>query len=253
MKIRGSTLTTPISRKAIVKDCDVSGKPWSSQATVDRLCPVFVESGTMVACEPVEGYPLAVTAPEASTITRCGKNLWDLKPSDSNPVGSVNYTGSDGSVVTKIGYCITLPAGTYTFHAELIGEAGGYLYGVVNAADGSYKTKVNLVASDKFYTVTETLSEGDIVYLYNGVGNSTSTTKELFGSRYNVQVEAGSIATDYEPYQGDTFVPGDTIHALPGVNTIWADSGNITVTGRANPAAIIEKLTNAIIAFGGNI
>ena len=34
---------------------------WSSQKTVDKLCPSFAESGSVVVCEPVEGYPLRVS------------------------------------------------------------------------------------------------------------------------------------------------------------------------------------------------
>jgi hypothetical protein len=41
--------------------------------------------------------------------------------------------------------------------------------------------------------------------------------------------------------------------ALSGTNTLYSDTGDTVVTGRANPAAIIDKLTNAIIALGGNV
>ena len=48
------------------------------------------------------------------------------------------------------------------------------------------------------------------------------------------------------------------IQALAGTNylhTNYAYNGdrNNTVTGKADPAAVIEKLTNAIIALGGNV
>ena len=41
--------------------------------------------------------------------------------------------------------------------------------------------------------------------------------------------------------------------ALAGTNYLYSDTGNTTVTGKADPAAVIEKLTNAIIALGGNV
>lgn len=41
--------------------------------------------------------------------------------------------------------------------------------------------------------------------------------------------------------------------ALSGKNTLYSDTGDTTVTGRADPTAVIEKLTNAIIALGGNV
>lgn len=43
------------------------------------------------------------------------------------------------------------------------------------------------------------------------------------------------------------------IHALSGENILYSDTGDTTVTGKADPGAIIEKLTNAIIALGGNV
>ena len=52
---------------------------WSGKHTVDMLAPAFLESGSIVACQPVAGYPLTVQAQEGATVTRCGKNLWDLK------------------------------------------------------------------------------------------------------------------------------------------------------------------------------
>lgn len=251
MKIRGSTLTTPISRKAIVKDSVVSGTPWSSQATVDRLCPVFVESGTMVACEPVEGYPLAVTAPEASTITRCGKNLFAKK---GGPTAQT-YATTGGGQLSRWGYRIELPAGTYTLHAELVGTEGAFMFVYVNGADGSHKDikDINKTIDLLKNNVTVTLDAGDVIFIVRGSeSGGESGSKKLFAA-YNIQIEVGNTATAYEPYQGEIFAPEVAIPALPGVNTLWADSGAITVTGRANPAAIIEKLTNAIIALGGNI
>lgn len=58
--IRGTTITTPLARTAVPDDSAVSKKPWSSKNTVDKLCPYFTESGDLVVCEPLEGYPLTV-------------------------------------------------------------------------------------------------------------------------------------------------------------------------------------------------
>ena len=43
------------------------------------------------------------------------------------------------------------------------------------------------------------------------------------------------------------------ILALAGTNCIFSNTGNTEVKGKADPAAIIEKLTNAIISLGGNV
>ena len=130
------------------------------------------------------------------------------------------------------------------------------------------------------------------------------------------QIEVGNVATDFEPYQGNTFTVdlGQTVYggsldwkagvltvthgniesytgeevpegwvsstgdlsegaqvvyslatpvvvqltptevlALAGPNYLYSNTGDTTVTGRADPAAVMEKLTNAIIALGGNV
>ena len=70
----------------------------------------------------------------------------------------------------------------------------------------------------------------------------------------SVQLEWGSKATEYEPYRGkfqSLMLPG-TIPALSGTNTIYADSGNITVSGYANPKTIINTLTERIEALEQN-
>ena len=69
----------------------------------------------------------------------------------------------------------------------------------------------------------------------------------------DIQVEIGDTATEFEPYRGDTFEPSQQITALQGVNTLYADAGDITVSGKADPTATINRLTNAIIALGGNV
>ena len=43
------------------------------------------------------------------------------------------------------------------------------------------------------------------------------------------------------------------ILALSSTNTVFSSTGDTTVTGRSNPTAIINKLTNAIVALGGTV
>lgn len=78
----------------------------------------------------------------------------------------------------------------------------------------------------------------------------------------DIQVEIGDTATAYEPYSGQTHTAqpdaADSydwadIRGLPGVNTFWCDAGTLTVTGRADPTAELERLKNAVLALGGNL
>ena len=103
----------------------------------------------------------------------------------------------------------------------------------------------------------QTIVVQDIWRVYNTTGRKTSYEIRLCGFSMeilSIQLEWGSKATEYEPYRGkfqSLMLPG-TIPALSGTNTIYADSGNITVSGYANPKTIINTLTERIEALEQN-
>ena len=128
-----------------------------------------------------------------------GKNLFN---NDTSKIAEIHYTGQSGAVGTRFGYTLRLPAGTYTAYAEAIDEATktGYIYGVLNTKDAVFKRTVNLVADAYRPKITFNVDEGDVLYIYNGVKTITAaTTQELF-AKFNIQIEIGATATDYEPY-----------------------------------------------------
>ena len=43
------------------------------------------------------------------------------------------------------------------------------------------------------------------------------------------------------------------IPAAAGINTFYSNTGDSQVVGRADPVAILEALTNAVLSLGGNI
>jgi hypothetical protein len=174
-------------------------------------------------------------------------------------VKEVNYINADGIQSSDFwGVEIILPPGTYTIKATATGTtATDYIYG---AANDLAKTK-NLgslsAVVGKPVTRTATFTELVRLYIYDSSvlianGNTKTRAMAIF-NRYNIQLEVGNTATEYEPYKGETLelpiVDGyakATIPALPGVNTIWPDVDAVAVTGRADPTAIINKLTNAV-------
>ena len=254
-KIRGTTITTPLARHAVTDDTCVSKKPWSSENIVDKLCPDINESGGIVTCEPVEGYPLTVTAEDgATTITRCGKNLLDLS---EGKVDVVSYIDSTGNLNNDFyGVELILPPGTYTIKAVLkSGATGDYIYGAVNDIDKTHRIDTfSPVQNTSMKALTKTFNEWVRLYIYDaGVKISMGRKKEVsiaVLNKYDIQLEVGATATAFEPYVSESFNVGDAVPALSGVNTIWADTGNITVSGKADPVAIINKLTSAVIALG---
>ena len=93
------------------------------------------------------------------------------------------------------------------------------------------------------------------MYVYSAMDGQSSNQAAGSFATFTLQLEIGNSATAYEPYHVEKFASdsGAIIPANAGVTTLWADVDLITVTGKQNPVRIIEKLTSAIIALGGNI
>lgn len=375
---------------------------WSSWNIVDKLCPEFQESGSVVVCEPVEGYPLEVV----SKIIPKQSGSGDPSPENVRPIESwtgaklwrggknllpdgwddwSNYTAHYTDDNPKV-FPFELPPGNYCISVEC-DNAGGtkenYVYLVKSTDGGQRYTEENALGAGKAGYILEGKStEGSIAF------EVTDDPNEKWGvwtRSYDVpyikylQIEVGSVATEYEPYCGEEitidfgqsvyggsynwktgeltvdrvkvvlsgnfgadgnqfYTPiaepalasdasyncicshypsrtrnqvysyantegylgcsasrgyirvvdnarfnGDAsafnawlaennidvvyqldnpktiqltpqeILALSGVNTLYTDTGNTTVSGRADTSAVIEKLTNAIIALGGNV
>lgn len=319
MKIRGTTITTPLARTAVPDDSAVSKKPWSSKNTVDKLCPSFSESGSVVVCEPLEGYPLEVVSEfedidsvqQKITLTQSGKNLVGLATvTYTTGSGTYNPTISgDDFILSKSVYYLNLKgldkflkAGqTYTF------SIGGVSCNVsdfgwqIATADGNVTTpnysKKKTVTVDAANPITAAV-------FVLGYPNKQDT--DIVVS--NIQIEFGSVVTPYEPYKEpqiftvdltnaidveeygafaagsynwktcvldtesgqfqhnlednsfteiatNTYVPSvvRNIPAMSGTNAFYSNCGDTTVKGKSDPTAIIEKLTNAILALGGNV
>ena len=192
---------------ALIDNSVVGDSAWSSKNTVDKLCPSFTESGGVAVCEPLEGYPLEViseiaekddgSAWNAITLTRCGKNLFDF----SQGVYRVSF------VVDKqldyYGYILDLPPGQYAVHAKRkYGTVGRYIFcSVINVDGVRVGNAFTPIKGTENTVVCPTISAGEKLYVYCGnIGADKLTATNTF-AEYEVQIEAGSVATDYEPYR----------------------------------------------------
>ena len=228
----------------------------SVKEVADKLCPGFAESGAVVTCQPVEGYPLDITAEEGATVTRCGKNLIDpteyMKQSSATTLDRDVFTTeftSGGSFVNAWANAYAHPAGTYTVSVIPVTAevslslfvydhaTGEQIARLMNVGINGYKLKFTATAPFRITVCGPNPVTGGVYGTYS----------------YKLQLEVGSTANAYEPYKGGAFASGEPIPAIPGVNTIYADKGNVTVTGKADPVAIINKLTDAILSLGGNV
>ena len=327
----------------------------SMREVTDKLCPSFTESGTIVTCEPVEGYPLEVV----------GSVNPNLIPVDLTDVNNWEY---NEAVKIYEYHMDNLPSGTYTFCVE-----GGFIqvgnYGIADsiltfthtggsivfsdtnsfAADGglvtvklevgteytgtNYATTItrcgkNIFGGDALVDALESKDNGKGVtkneanktvtfdpglmtrtgHLFNKFKENTQYTIILYGYQTtaggatNIRVQytdetaeslyfgtagnpnpanepgyaihktnpnktvwritpqwvasatvlyydqcgvfEGNISTEeFEAYRAGTFPVGESVPALPGVNTLWSSSGDITVTGKADPNSVIQDLT----------
>ena len=258
LTVNGETYQICDPDAARLDDAGIGNSAWSAKNTVDRLCPAFCESGVAVRCEPVEGYPLSITAEEGSTtISRCGKNLIDYTqaiPRNANSVVNIIKNGVSWESGTYFFFvpCAVRAGETVTFSCEDEADAVSYamLYDRVK--------KVACSAQEYLGKPMVATADADAVCVYKKSPQTAITTPIVLTE---LQLECGPIATAYEPYKAiETFVPGEDIPAWSGVNTIWADSGMVNVKGKADPTAIIEKLTKAVdeltkatVSLGGNV
>ena len=246
------------------------GQAWSSQKIVDTLAPAFNISGAAVSCWPIAGYPLhvvsQVTASQPGTGNPSFENVrpisgWTSATVTHNdtpitlPFGQTVYGGTLDwqSGVLTITYAMSdmsaFTWGKYVDHTNVY----GFVCVPPNSADFSY----NLAKSDKlrYFSSAATGVEG--------FGNGDSSNR-LFVFINKSRLPDNTVDS-FEAFLAEnpvTFVyllaspttvqltPQEML-ALSGENTIYTDTGDTTVSGRADPNAIIQQLTARIAALEG--
>ena len=228
---------------AIIDDSKIlTSTTWSSQKIVDTLCPPFTVSGSVVRCTPVENSPLGVQveitptqegtgdpSPEnvrpivgwdSVNITRCGKNLFDISTISTN--SEIKNNGDSLTVNTSLvsarcatsesleDICHNIPANVlYNFNANTTSNLKQAYFN--SGVLWKFATSQNL----------DDPTKKSPIYFYGNSINEASTIS-------NIQLEIGSTATAYEPYQGNTYTVqlGQTVYG----GTLDVGTGTLTVT-----------------------
>lgn len=279
MKIRGTTITTPIKREAVPKDAVVSKAPWSAIKVVQTFGVPINESENFVQVFPIDGTSVSVKVDIPTTATHVklycmGKNQY--------PQTAESFVG--GYINQKTGNVQTASSSISTYHipvAHLVGNTialtSAYVGGsnpgwAFYKADGTYISGGN--------TATAIVPEGAFSFRFtvkkSNISDDGTDTGNLDYSK--IQMEIGYTPTNVETYREIEFEPSAEIielerEFLDGVNTFYAYAGtmngdtftptecvNVSVSGYGNPVWEIEKiraemvrLTSAVLTMGANV
>ena len=168
-------------------------------------------------------------------VTRTGKNLYSAKIGKdpfANNVGATHTTDSDELVITMTA---STDSGVYTavtstlrkvISGILVGSAYTYSFDIKSNTSGNvwcgaeHNGAKNVALTTDWQRVTISVSSGKVgaFVVYNRINVARTVTVR------NVQIELGSTATDYEPYQGETYTTdlggtyyGGTLDVVSGV------------------------------------
>jgi hypothetical protein len=212
--------------------------------------PETTVSGSFISLNDVSELPHEVKCkisgvdnPTTVTVKRCGKSVFSL---DEKTVTSNKVWGSE--LVAKV----RIPQGTYTVSCLFTqkGESVSRVSLSVRDADNvsttiSQANSSNVSGAMKCtFTVSEGM-RGIALYLYSNNTAEKINTECLFE---NIQIELGKVATDYEPYNGQTLTPNadGTVEGMTSVSpfmNIFTDTegANIEATYRKSKGMEVEK------------
>lgn len=243
---------------------------WSSRMIVDSLAPEFSETGAVVMCNPVAGYPLNIQA----QIVPVQEGEGDPSPENVRPI-----TGWDKAMLMHNDSAITLPFGQTVYGGTLDVTSGVLIVDrVLKTLSSSENWLFNLGGLPGLYWHS--------IILYDSEVADASQLNKAVSSHYKYEIDkensfwlansgkniriANNISTteewkDYLISENSSGHPVQILYyiatpvtlqlipqeilALSGVNTIYTDSGDTTVSGRADPTTIINQLATRIAAL----
>lgn len=239
-------------QRAYPDDSTIGENPWSSKNIVDMLCPEIKESGNPVLCYPVAGYPLGVKASwepvqEGSGTpypAGGGKNLFNpawMSEKEVNsgvtwtitPDGTVTANGTTDSTAYYNSDYFSLPAGTYTISAM-----PRFRISITNTDAGNTLVASQFVGNPCTFTVENDIQKATLFFATTGTLDNVSAKP---------QIEKGTTATDYAPYEnirpirgrdsvkvercGENLLNIKLVNEIVGRPTIKNDNGWLQVDG----------------------
>lgn len=226
--------------------------PWSSKQIIDTLCKEFTVTGNPVQCYPVENYPLEIDVEnyENNFIVLCGNNLLNYEKWKSTLVTRGSAIWENNGVTIKANSDDAFTEGSsngFPLEARIYISSGkkititwesdenlsGYIYIFDNGL--SIQGKFNYINNSENKSISRITTENTTFITFRfGVTHSGDTIHYK-----NIRITIGEN-TDYTDYTGNKYNLSQAktiIPAIKGVNTIFTNDENVTVTGRQNPLA----------------
>lgn len=159
-----------------------------------------------------------------TTVTRCGKNLFDIDKAELTNAeidgNGLKFTGSLGGNID-----IKIPAGSYTLSFK-------------RSVDGSIFLRNGKVTSGIIAQTGNTATS--ITFAFTGTVDGylrlSSFTQDLVLS--DIQLELSSTVTTYEPYQGQTYTPSSS-GEVTGITNLYPTTTLLT----DNAGVVFEEVT----------
>ena len=241
---------------------------WSSSKSVQTLAPTFILNGNAIICTPIEGTTLAVEG-SGKLVWAGGKNLLDNSTYGSYSVNGVDIVyNPDDQTFTLNGTATAIIARTvYNYFVYAKGKtliiSANMISGSVSIPSSEFAVAYvgygdDLTSHSNYINVSLDGKSGAVgnkgVCKSNYVNSfwfyiTSGVTFDNF--KVQVQLELGDEATPFEPYIGeplDIQLP-TTVTAKSGRNLLFADTGDVTVTGYEDPRTTIANLSARIAAL----
>ncbi len=261
---------------------------WSSRMIVDSLAPEFSETGAVVTCNPVAGYPLSIQA----QIVPLQEGSGDPSPDNVRPISgwdSATLTHNDTTITIQFGQTVyggtldwttgvlTIDKIVVLANSEILISCSGVgLYNenltnfyielrnvledpTIALGENAMSNRLKLRTNEQLYAIANMFFIGAIgtINAYIGfnientlVGIDAGDSKDVAVQKLKSYLNANPISfvVSINSPQIVQLTPQEIL-ALSGVNTIHADTGDVTVSGRADPNSVIQKLASRIAAL----
>ena len=225
------------------------GAEADAKSVIAHIEPVQEGSG-----DPSPDNIRPITGHTEMGVLRTGKNLlW--KARQSSTMNGITWTLNDDGSITASGTSTgrsyiriiisardfyTLPKGTYTYSLTPTGSDYENIISLIGSYKGNtYYKNVCHVSSLNNFAGVFTWNDSDMTAVFDIAVEITQADKTVNCTVYP-QIELGSTATDYEPYQGETYpitfpssagtVYGGYVDATMGklvvTHLFWTDNGS---------------------------